>query len=104
MSKEKIYNFIELIIKMEFIDLVRLCLRMSESNYINIKCDRKLCYRFFDELLKILDNNYETSFINFNNYPNVTIAMSCLMEMNSYEQNYIFSFVGKYILNCLKVF
>ncbi len=104
MSKEKLYNFIELIIKMEFIDLVRLCLRMSESNYINLKCNRKLCYRFFDELLKVLDNNYVTLFVNFNNYPNVTIAMSCLMEMNSYEQNYIFVYIGKYILNCLKVF
>ena len=104
MSKEKLYNFIELIIKMKFIDLVRLCLRMSESNYINLKCNRKLCYRFFDELLKILDNNYATSFVNFNNYPNVTIAISCLMEMNSYEQNIMFAYLGKYILYILEGF
>ena len=104
MNKDKINNFVELIVKMEFIDLVRLCLRMSESNYIDLKCDRKLCYRFFDELLRVLDYNYSTSIVNFNKYCNVTIAMSCLMEMNSYEQNYIFAFVGKYILNCLKVF
>lgn len=104
MSKEKIYNFLELIIKMEFIDLVRLCLRMSESNYINLKCDRKLCYRFFDELLKLLDNNYGTSFINFSNYSNVTIAMSGLMEMNSYEQNLMFAYLGKYILESIKNF
>lgn len=104
MSKEKINNFVELILKMEFIDLVRLCLRMTESNYIKLKVDKKLFYNFFDDLLRVLDYKYATSIVNFNKYYNVSIALSCLMEMNEYEQNIIFAFCGKYIVERLKKF
>lgn len=102
MERKKLENFFELILKMNFLDLVRLCLRMTESDFIKLHINKKKYFKLFDKLLRILDKNYKNSIINFNKYYNVTIAIAILSELNEVQQNLIFLFVTKYVYNVIK--
>ena len=77
---EKINKLIEIINEMDIKDKLRLAIRMSESNYTNLK---------FDSKLKELDDEYRTTIINFNKYPTITFAMAKIMEMSKEEQNQV---------------
>ncbi len=86
---EKINKLIEIINEMDIKDKLRLAIRMSESNYTNLKYDKPEMYEKFDSKLKELDDEYRTTIINFNKYPTITFAMAKIMEMSKEEQNQI---------------
>lgn len=94
---EKINKLIEIINEMDIKDKLRLAIRMSDSNYTNLKYDKPEMYEKFDNQLKELDEEYRTTIVNFNKYPTVTFAMAKIMEMSKEEQNQVFL----YLFNCI---
>ena len=86
---EKINKLIEIINEMDIKDKLRLAIRMSESNYTNLKYDKPEMYEKFDNQLKEIDEEYRTTIINFNKYPTITFAMAKIMEMSKEEQNQV---------------
>ena len=95
---EKINKLIEIINEMDIKDKLRLAIRMSESNYTNLKYDKPEMYEKFDSKLKELDDEYRKTIINFNKYPTITFAMAKIMEMSKEEQNQ----VALYLFNDIK--
>ena len=86
---EKINNVINMINNMDIKDKLKLAIRISESNYTNLKYDKPEMYEKFDSKLKELDDEYRTTIINFNKYPTITFAMAKITEMNYNEQNQV---------------
>lgn len=86
---EKINKLIEIINEMDIKDKLRLAIRMSDSNYTNLKYDKPEMYEKFDSKLKELDDEYRTNIINFNKYPTITFEMAKIMEMSKEEQNQV---------------
>lgn len=86
---EKINKLIEIINKMNIKDKLRLAIRMSDSNYTNLKYYKPEMYEKFDSKLKELDDEYRTTIINFNKYPTITFAMAKIIEMSKEEQNQV---------------
>ena len=84
---------------MEERDKLRLAIRISDSNYTNLKYDKPEMYEKFDSKLKELDKEYKTTIINFNKYPTITFAMAKIMEMIKEQQNqivlYMFNDINK---------
>ena len=72
---------------MDIKDKLRLAIRMSDSNYTNIKYDKPEMYEIFDNQLKDLDEGYRTAIINFNKYPTITFAMAKIIELTKEHQN-----------------
>ena len=95
---EKINKLIEIINEMNIKDKLRLAIRMSESNYTNLKYDKPEMYEKYDSKLKELDDEYRTTIINFNKYPTITFAMAKIMEMSKEEQNQL----ALYLFNNIK--
>lgn len=87
---------------MDIKDKLRLAIRMSDSNYTNLKYDKSEMYEKFDSELKELDKEYRTNIINFNKYTIITFAMAKIMEMSKEEQNqislYLFNHINYEIL------
>ena len=80
MEQDKVKYLIDMINNMDIKDKLRLAIRMSDSNYTNLKYDKPEMYEIFDNQLKELDDEYRTTIINFNKYPNITLAMSKILE------------------------
>ena len=59
---EKINKLIEIINEMDIKDKLRLAIRMSDSNYTNLKYDKPEMYEKFDSKLKELDDEYRNKF------------------------------------------
>lgn len=95
---EKINKLIKIINEMDIKDKLRLEIRISESNYTNLKYDKPEMYEKFDSKLKEVDDEYRTTIINFNKYPTITFAMAKIMEMSKEEQNQ----VALYLFNNIK--
>lgn len=95
---EKINKLIEIINEMDIKDKLRLAIRMSDSNYTNLKYDKPEMYEKFDRELKELDEEYRTTIINFNKYPTITFAMAKIMELSKEYQNQ----VALYLFNNLE--
>lgn len=89
MEQDKVKYLIDMIKNMDIKDKLRLAIRMSDSNYTNLKYDKPEMYEKFDSKLKELDDEYRTTIKNFNKYPTITFAMAKLMEMLKEEQNQI---------------
>lgn len=89
MEQDKVKLIIDMINNMNIKDKLRLAIRMSDSNYINLKYDRPEMYEKFDNQLKEIDEEYRTTIINFNKYPTITFAMAKVMEMAKERQNQI---------------
>ena len=87
MEQDKVKFIIDMINNMNIKDKLRLAIRISDSNYTNLKYDKPEMYEILDNQLKELDEEYRTSIINFNKYPTITFAMSKIMEMSKEEQN-----------------
>ena len=99
MEQDKVKFIIDMINDMDIKDKLRLAIRMSDSNYTNLKYDKPEMYEIFDKQLKELDEEYRITIINFNKYPTITFAMAKIMEMSKEEQNQ----VSLYLFNsCLK--
>ena len=87
MENEKVNYLIDMINNMDIKDKLRLAIRMSDSNYTNIKYDKPEMYEIFDNQLKDLDEGYRTAIINFNKYPTITFAMAKIIELTKEHQN-----------------
>ncbi|HBJ12234.1 MAG TPA: hypothetical protein DDY53_02740 [Clostridiales bacterium] len=87
MEQEKVKCLIDMINNMDIKDKLRLAIRMSDSNYTNIKYDKPEMYEIFDNQLKDLDEGYRTAIINFNKYPTITFAMAKIIELTKEHQN-----------------
>lgn len=72
---------------MDIKDKLRLVLYMSKSKWSVLIYNTKENYDKFDYMLKSIDEEYRTTFINFGKYKIVMFAMAKLMEMETTEQN-----------------
>lgn len=89
MDKDKINDVISIIDRMNIKDKLRLAIRMSESNYTNLKYNKPEMYKRFNNRLKEIDEDYKTTIINFSKYPIITFAMAKIMETPKEVQNQI---------------
>ena len=89
MNSDKVNFLINMINDMDIKNKLRLAIRMSDSDYTNLKYDKQKMYEKFDTLLKEIDKEYRTTIINFNKYPIVNFAMVKIMEMDNTEQNQV---------------
>lgn len=89
MEQHKVNYLIDIINDMDIKNKLRLAIRMSDSNYTNLKYDKPEMYEIFDNQLKELDEKYKMAIINFNKNPTVTFAMAKIMEMSKEEQNQV---------------
>ena len=89
MEQHEVNYLIDIINDMDIKNKLRLAIRMSDSNYTNLKYDKPEMYEIFDNQLKELDEKYKMAIINFNKYPTVTFAMAKIMEMSKEEQNQV---------------
>ena len=80
MDKDKINDVISIIDRMDIKDKLRLAIRMSESNYTNLKYNKPEMYKRFNNRLKEIDEDYKTTIINYSKYPIITFAMAKIME------------------------
>ena len=99
MEQDKVKFIIDMINNMEIKDKLRLAIRMSDSNYTNLKYDKPEMYEIFDNLLKEVDEEYKTTIINFSKYTTITFAMAKIMEMSKENQNQIALYLFNIITN-----
>ena len=99
MEQEKVKYLIDMINKMDIKDKLRLAIRMSESDYTNLKYDKPKKYQQFDTMLKEIDEEYRTTILNFREFFNVGFAMAKLFEMSKEQQNQ----VALYLFNNIEV-
>ena len=98
MESEKVKYLIDMINDMALINKLRLAICMSNSNCTNLKYDKPEMYKYFDNLLKEIDEEYRTTLINFAKYHLIMFAMAKIMEMTKEEQNQ----VALYLFNSVK--
>lgn len=89
MDKDKINDVISIIDRMNIKDKLRLAIRMSESNYTNLKYNKPEMFKRFNNRLKEIDEDYKTTIINYSKYPIITFAMAKIMEISKEDQNQI---------------
>lgn len=98
MESDKVKFLIDMINDMKIKDKLRLAIRMSESDYTNLKYNKPEEYQYFDNMLSEIDEEYRTTILNFRKYYNVTFAMGKIMEITNEEQNQ----VALYLFNNIK--
>ena len=86
MEQDKVKYLIAMMNNMDIKDKLRLAIRMSDSNYTNLKYDKPEMYEIFDNKLKEIDEEYRTTIINFNKYPSITFTMAKIMAISKAEQ------------------
>lgn len=87
MENEKIKFLIDIINDMDIKDKLRLAICMSQSNWSGLIYNTKEYYEKFDSMLKELDKEYRTTFIDFSKYKLIMFAMAKLMDMETSKQN-----------------
>ena len=87
MENEKVKYLIDLINDMDLTNKLRLAICMSDSSCTNLKYDKPEMYKYFDSMLKEIDEEYRTTLINFAKYHLIMFAMAKIMEMDKTEQN-----------------
>lgn len=99
MESEKVKYLIDMINGMDIKDKLRLAICMSQDKWSGLIYNTNENYEKFDNMLKIIDEEYRTTHINMAKYFNVMFAESKLMEMDTTEQNkvalYLFNFIDK---------
>ena len=98
MENEKVKYLINMINDMDLTNKLRLAICISNSSYTNIKYDKSEMYKYFDSMLKEIDEEYRTTLINFAKYHLIMFAMAKIMEMTKEEQNQ----TALYLFNCIK--
>lgn len=98
MENEKVKNVINIIKDMNIKDKLRLGICLTTSDWANILYNRNEIYKRFDIMLKEIDEEYRTTFINFGKYKVVMFTMAKIMEMQQDEQNKI----TLYLVNNIK--
>ena len=71
---------------------------MSNSSYTNLKYYGDEMYKYFDNMLKKVNEKYKTTIINFAKYHLIMFTMAKIMEMTKKEQNQI----ALYLFNNIK--
>lgn len=89
MENKKVNFIIDMINKMDIKDKLILAIRMSESNYTNLKYNKPEIYKRFNNKLREIDEDYKTTIINYSKYPIITFAMAKIMEISKENQNQI---------------
>ena len=97
MENEKVKYLIDMINDMDLTNKLRLAICMSDSSCTNLKYDKPEMYKYFDSMLKEIDEEYSTTLINFAKYHLIMFAMAKIMEMAKEEQNQ----VALYLFNVL---
>ncbi len=97
MENEKVKDLIDMINDMDLTNKLRLAICMSDSSCTNLKYDKPEMYRYFDTMLKEVDEEYRTTLINFAKYHFIMFAMAKVMEMTKEEQNQ----VAMYLINTI---
>ena len=87
MENEKVKYLIDMINDMDLTNKLRLAICMSDSSCTNLKYDKPEMYKYFDSMLKEIDEEYSTTLINFAKYHLIMFAMAKIMEMETTEQN-----------------
>ena len=87
MENKKVQYLINIINDMDLKDKLRLAICMSQSKWSGLIYNTKENYEKFDKILKEVDEEYRTTFINFSKYKLVMFAMAKIMEMEATEQN-----------------
>ncbi len=98
MENEKVKYLIDMINNMEIKDKLRLAICMNKSELSGLIYNTKENYEKFDNMLKSIDEEYKTTFINFGKYKIVMFAMAKLMGMETTDQNK----VALYLFNSIK--
>ena len=93
MENEKVKYLIDMINDMDLTNKLRLAICMSNSGYTNLKYDKPEMYKYFDTILKEIDEEYRTTFVNFAKYKLIMFAMAKIMEMTKEEQNQVALFL-----------
>ena len=93
MEENKVENVINIIKNMDIKDKLRLGICLSTSSWTNILYDKTKMYEKFNTILKEIDEEYRTTFINFSKYKLVMFAMAKIMEMTKEEQNQVALFL-----------
>ncbi len=96
---EKVEFVVNMIKDMDIKDKLRLAINMSQSSFLSIQYDKKGVYKYFDNKLREIDEEYRTTLINFaqTKYFNINFTMAKLIEMNKEEQNQ----VALFLFNCI---
>ena len=97
MKNEKVNYLIDMINDMDLTNRLRLAIWISDSSCTNLKYDKPEMYKYFDSLLKEIDEEYRIISINFAKYRLIMFAMAKIMEMTKEEQNQ----VALYLFNVL---
>ena len=97
MENEKVKYLIDMINDMDLTNKLRLAICMTDSSCTNLKYDKPEMYRYFDTMLKEVDEEYRTTLINFAKYHLIMFAMAKVMEMTKEEQNQ----VAMYLINTI---
>ncbi|MFR6022003.1 MAG: hypothetical protein ACLUHC_03615 [Clostridia bacterium] len=97
MENEKVKYLIDMINDMDLTNKLRLAICMSDSSCTNLKYDKPEMYKYFDSMLKEIDEEYRTTLINFAKYHLIMFAMAKIIEMEKEEQNQ----VALYLFNVL---
>ena len=84
---------------MDLTNKLRLATCMSDSSCTNLKYDKPEMYKYFDNMLKEIDEEYKTTLINFDKYRLIMFAMAKIMEMTKEEQNQ----VALYLFNNINI-
>ncbi len=87
MENEKLKYLIDMINDMDLTNKLRLAICMSDSSCTNLKYDKPEMYKYFDSMLKEIDEEYRTTLRNFAKYHLIMFAMAKIMEMDKTEQN-----------------
>lgn len=88
---------IDMINDMDLTNKLRLAICMSDSSCTNLKYDKPEMYKYFDSMLKEIDEEYRTTLINFAKYHIIMFAMAKILEITKEEQNQ----VALYLFNVL---
>ena len=99
MDNKKVKYLIGMINDMDIKDKLRLAICMTKSECSGLIYNTKENYEKFDNMLKIIDEEYRTILINFGKYKLVMFAMAKVMEMTKEEQNQVALYLFNYISN-----
>ena len=97
MENEKVKYLIDMINDMDLTNKLRLAICMSDSSCTNLKYDKTEMYKYFDSMLKEIDEEYRTTLINFAKYHIIMFVMAKILEITKEEQNQ----VALYLFNVL---
>ena len=97
MENEKVKYLIDLINDMDLTNKLRLAICMSDSSCTNLKYDKPKMYKYFDSMLKEIDEEYRTTLINFAKYHLIMFAMAKILKITKEEQNQL----ALYLFNVL---